>query len=109
MIIIPDIHGRDFWKEPVYENLGQEPIIFWGDYLDPYEDEQIAPWEVFPQFEKIVWLKEKHPDQVTLLLGNHDIHYLSPITSLVLIAEGRSDLRKMAKLKKYDETHHEIR
>lgn len=46
MIIIPDIHGRDFWKESVLKSL---------------------------------------------------------------IAEGRSDLRKMAKLKKYDETHHEIR
>jgi len=77
MIIIPDIHGRDFWKESVYENIGEEHIVFLGDYLDPYEDEQIAPWEVFPQFEKIVWLKEKHPDQVTLLLGNHDIHYLT--------------------------------
>lgn len=59
--------------------------------------------------EEIVSLKEKNPGGVTLLLGNHDIHYLSPITSLVLIAEGRSDLRKMAKLKKYDETHYEIR
>lgn len=77
MIIIPDTHGRDFWKEPVYQNLGKEHIIFLGDYLDPYEDEQIAPWEVFPQFEQIAWLKEKHPADVTLLLGNHDIHYLT--------------------------------
>ena len=77
MVIIPDIHGRDFWKKPVYQNLGKEHIIFLGDYLDPYEDEQISPWEVFPQFEQIVWLKEKHPADVSLLLGNHDIHYLT--------------------------------
>ena len=77
MIIIPDIHGRDFWKKPVYENLGKEHIIFLGDYMDPYEDEQIAPWEVFPQLEEIVKLKEKNSDNVTLLLGNHDIHYLT--------------------------------
>lgn len=31
------------------------------------------------------------------------------VTRQALIAEGRSDLRKMAKLKKYDETHYEIR
>ena len=77
MIIIPDIHGRDFWKESVYENIGEEHIVFLGDYLDPYEDEQIAPWEVFPQLEEIVALKKEHPDSVTLLLGNHDIHYLT--------------------------------
>lgn len=77
MIIIPDIHGRGFWKEPVYENLGKEHIVFLGDYLDPYDDEQIAPWEVFPQFKEIVALKEMHPCSITLLLGNHDIHYLT--------------------------------
>lgn len=77
MIIVPDIHGRDFWKKPVHENLGKEHIVFLGDYLDPYEDEQIAPWEVFPQLEEIVALKKEHPDSVTLLLGNHDVHYLT--------------------------------
>lgn len=77
MIIVPDIHGRDFWKKPVHENLGKEHIVFLGDYLDPYEDEQITPWEVFPQLEEIVALKKEHPDSVTLLLGNHDIHYLT--------------------------------
>ena len=77
MIIVPDIHGRDFWKKPVHENLGKEHIVFLGDYLDPYEDEQIAPWEVFPQLEEIVALKIEHPNSVTLLLGNHDIHYLT--------------------------------
>lgn len=77
MIIIPDIHGRNFWKKHVEDNLGKEHIVFLGDYLDPYEDEQIAPWEVFPQLEEIVTLKEKNSDSVTLLLGNHDIHYLT--------------------------------
>ena len=76
MIIIPDIHGRDFWEKPVRENLGKEHIIFLGDYLDPYEDEDIAPWEVFPRFENILALKEENPERVTLLLGNHDLHYL---------------------------------
>lgn len=77
MIIIPDIHGRDFWKKPVYENLRKEHTLFLGDYMDPYEDEQIAPWEAFPQLEEIVKLKEENSASVTLLLGNHDIHYLT--------------------------------
>lgn len=76
MIIIPDIHGRDFWEKPVKENLGKEHIIFLGDYLDPYDYEGIAPWEVFPRFEDIVALKKENPNGVTLLLGNHDLHYL---------------------------------
>ena len=77
MIIIPDIHGRAFWKEPADEAWGKEHIIFLGDYLDPYEDEMIAPLEVFPNLEQIAWLKAKQPEKVTLLLGNHDIHYLT--------------------------------
>lgn len=77
MIIIPDIHGRDFWEKPVMDNLGTEHILFLGDYMDPYDNEPFAPWNAFPQFEDIVALKEKNPDSITLLLGNHDIHYLT--------------------------------
>lgn len=76
MIIIPDIHGRDFWVKPVEKNLGKEHIVFLGDYLDPYEYEGIASWEVFPRFEEIIALKRDNPETVTLLLGNHDLHYL---------------------------------
>lgn len=77
MIIIPDIHGRDFWEKPVHDNLGKEHIIFLGDYLDPYGYEKIAPWEVFPRFQDIISLKKENPDSVTLLLGNHDLHYIN--------------------------------
>ncbi len=42
MLIVPDIHGRDFWKEPVRDALGKEHILFLGNYLDPYESEGIS-------------------------------------------------------------------
>lgn len=45
MIIIPDIHGQDFWKKPLQEHLGKEHILFLGDYLDPYEDKTLFPFE----------------------------------------------------------------
>ena len=76
MIIIPDVHGRDFWVKPVEDNLGKEHIVFLGDYLDPYDYEGIPAAEVFPRLERIVELKKAHPDGVTLLLGNHDLHYV---------------------------------
>lgn len=81
MIIIPDVHGRDFWRKPVEESLGKEPILFLGDYLDPYPGEGIAPWDVLPGFEDIIEVKRSHPDSVTLLLGNHDLHYLPGVTT----------------------------
>lgn len=77
MIIIPDIHGRDFWKKPVEENIGKEHIIFLGDYLDQYDYEQIDSCEVFPRFEEIISIKRDNPNSVTLLLGNHDLHYVN--------------------------------
>ena len=76
MIIIPDVHGRDFWMKPVEESLGEEHILFLGDYLDHYEGEWVRREDVFPRFEKILQLKREHPDDVTLLLGNHDLHYV---------------------------------
>lgn len=51
MVIIPDVHGRDFWMKPVQENLGKEHILFLGDYLDPYPDEGILGEEAFLRFE----------------------------------------------------------
>ena len=38
VLVIPDVHGRDFWQEPCTKWDGQ--IIFLGDYHDPY------PWQV---------------------------------------------------------------
>ena len=36
LLIIPDIHGRSFWKKAVEENIDRvSKVIFIGDYLDP--------------------------------------------------------------------------
>lgn len=77
ILIIPDVHGRDFWREPVSRIDDYQEVIFLGDYLDPYESrEHISREEAFDEFVDIMKLKTKHPDKVTLLLGNHDLHYL---------------------------------
>ena len=77
LIIIPDVHGRDFWREAVRANPDGR-FIFLGDYLDPYEDECITTAEAFRGLQDIVSFKEANPERVTLLWGNHDLHYLYP-------------------------------
>ena len=75
LLIIPDIHGRLFWISATrkYPDL---PVIFLGDYLDPYTYyEEILPSEALANFKEILDFKRANMDRVTLLLGNHDIHY----------------------------------
>lgn len=76
-IIIPDVHGRQFWRSAV-RGHEEEKIIFLGDYVDPYAWEEILPGEAFKELRDIIAFKEEHPDNVVLLLGNHDLGYLDP-------------------------------
>ena len=71
MIIIPDIHGRTFWKDCVKGHENEE-IIFLGDYLDPYPAEWITRKEAILNFQEILEFKKAHMNNVILLLGNHD-------------------------------------
>ena len=39
-LIIPDIHGRDFWKDAIDKvDISKDTVVFLGDYLDPYDQE----------------------------------------------------------------------
>lgn len=78
MLIVPDVHGRVFWKEPL-SKYPDEEVVFLGDYLDPYPDEGISPGEALYVFKEILDLKRKNPEKITLLLGNHDLMYLDPV------------------------------
>ena len=77
LIIIPDVHGRDFWRKAVIDHPDGE-FLFLGDYLDPYGFEDIAEDEAFRGLEDIIRFKEENPGRVTLLWGNHDLHYMYP-------------------------------
>jgi hypothetical protein len=72
--VIPDVHGRSFWKEV---NEKDEKIVFLGDYIDPYPAEEISRSEALANFEEILELKKKYPDKVVLLIGNHDWQYIA--------------------------------
>ena len=89
ILVVPDVHGRDFWMKPVEETLlnTDAQVVFLGDYLDPYpwewETEDMTPMEAMSRcredalnrFKEIIDLKKKYPERVTLLLGNHDCGY----------------------------------
>ena len=80
-LVIPDVHGRTFWIDPVNAVLADTDakIIFLGDYLDPYpyefEDGIDFRVDAITRFEEIIELKKTYPDRITLLLGNHDCGY----------------------------------
>ena len=76
ILIIPDVHGRTFWKNAV-EKYGEkaEKIIFLGDYLDSYPWEGITRRQTIKNFEEIIGYKAANKDKVILLLGNHDMEY----------------------------------
>ena len=41
-ILIPDVHGRDFWRSAVENRQKDDIVIFLGDYVDPYPNEKIS-------------------------------------------------------------------
>lgn len=76
-ILIPDVHGRVFWKDALpYMNEGVR-TIFLGDYLAPYPHENITGKDALENFKEILDTTEDM-DNVTLLTGNHDWSYIAP-------------------------------
>lgn len=74
-ILCPDVHGRDFWKKITNKYDGSVPIIFMGDYLDPYSEEGITNKIARENFEELWLFKKKWGDNVITLFGNHDLSY----------------------------------
>lgn len=79
ILIIPDVHGRTFWKEAINKFPNNEfpnmEIIFLGDYLDPYTGyEDINKEQAYDNFKEIIEVAQ-NDKRITLLIGNHDWHY----------------------------------
>lgn len=77
ILVVPDVHGRTFWRNVINSDL---PVVFLGDYTDPYYQEGITNQQALEEFKDIISLAKENPDRITLLLGNHMLHYvgLSP-------------------------------
>ena len=76
ILIIPDVHGRSFWKQAVEQYANEcDRIIFLGDEVDPYGDENITRKEAINTLKNIIEFKVNNKDKTILLLGNHAAHY----------------------------------
>ena len=70
IFIIPDVHGRDFWKK-AYDYVDKvDEVIFLGDYLDPYE---------FPKNKLLKTLKKFS----NLRKNTKMLHYCGVITIII--------------------------
>ena len=106
ILVIPDVHGRTFWKAPVERYLDSvDRIVFLGDYLDPYG--QFVPEDIFNNLMEIIELKNQNRDKVILLKGNHDQHYSSGLF-FELASSSRLDARYWAKYNKTFEEYKDL-
>ena len=89
ILVLPDIHGRTFWKEPLKYKDKFDHIIFLGDYFDPYPSEGITQQEAIENFKELInrFTEEELEDKVEFLLGNHDGHYLYDIPKASRLAK----------------------
>ena len=76
ILIIPDVHGRNFWVEPCSYINEFDKIIFLGDYHDPYSFEVSQETSRHRLRDELVPFVIEHKDKVVCLFGNHDGNYL---------------------------------
>lgn len=84
-VTIGDVHGRDDWKKAVYQmdddgnptacllGNGIDMAIFLGDYVDSFDKSNL---DIINNLKEVIQLKKDYPNNVTLLLGNHDVAYI---------------------------------
>lgn len=81
ILIIPDIHGRDFWIEPCSHIEEYDKIIFLGDYHDPYPNQVSIEDSIKMLKYDLLPFVNNNKDKVICLLGNHDYNYIQKILS----------------------------
>lgn len=100
-IIIPDVHGRTFWKDAIskypQEQYPDIKIIFLGDYLDPYTNiENISKEDAYNNFLEILELIN-NDSRVVPLIGNHDWHYFVNLDTCRIDKARERDIEKLFK------------
>lgn len=96
ILIIGDVHGREFWKDACLNHKDEfEKIVFLGDYVSPYKYEGISNEKAIETFKEVLDFKKDNSNKVILLFGNHDGSYLNRN-----ICECRTDFKNWALLNK---------
>lgn len=75
IVALGDTHGRVNWKEIVAKEAAADKIIFMGDYFDTRTN-GVSGNKQLVNFKEILEFKREHPEQVIMLFGNHDYHYI---------------------------------
>jgi hypothetical protein len=79
ILIIPDVHGRQFWTRAKELVDSVDKIIFLGDYVDPYGFEGVSQDDAIQTLKEIIAFAKEYNDKVVLLFGNHCLHYVHDI------------------------------
>lgn len=83
VLTIGDVHGESWWKE--IEDIGQlvkdkhmmpkfDKYVFLGDYTDSFD---LSSPVILQNLKEIIQFKKDYPEFVVLLIGNHDVFYMS--------------------------------
>lgn len=79
ILVVSDLHGK---KEACYNAIQRfkeenwDKIVFLGDYCDSWDR---SNEDIYSILHQIITLKEENPDNVIILLGNHELHYMYPL------------------------------
>lgn len=73
IVAVGDIHGRDVWKKIIEAEKPFDKIVLLGDYVDTHQD--ISGAEQLYNLLEIIDYKKQFPENVVLLVGNHDYQY----------------------------------
>lgn len=72
IFVFGDLHGNSIWQNILSSNNTWDKVVFLGDYFDSFI---ITREEQLENFKALIRLKQSFPDDVILLIGNHDYHY----------------------------------
>ena len=75
LLVVGDIHGLSTWKQVVAAHPEADRVLFVGDYFDAFD---VSGADQLRNFDEVLAFRQNQPSgRVTLLIGNHDYHYLS--------------------------------
>ena len=76
LLVLPDVHGLPTWRDVLAAEPAPDHVVFLGDYFDAFDVDVPAQ---LANFEAVLDFAAGDPARVTLLLGNHDYHYLDGV------------------------------